>query len=52
MTTGGWIILLTSNLFVLVLCGWCIYKVVTVPGESEHIRNPKYEDPHDPIGEE
>jgi hypothetical protein len=29
MTTGGWIFLLTSMIFVWGLCGWCFYKVMT-----------------------
>jgi hypothetical protein len=35
MTTLGWIFLITSNLFVWGLTGWCFYKVLTVPGEIE-----------------
>lgn len=31
MTIGGWIIFVLSNLFVLTLCVWCLYKVVIVP---------------------
>lgn len=37
MTTGGWIIMLASVGFVTVLLAWCIYKVITTPGSSEHL---------------
>lgn len=38
MTIGGWIIMITSISAVTYLMGWCIYKVVTTPGEADHLR--------------
>lgn len=35
MTTGGWVFMTISLLFVWGLCGWSFYKVMTVPGEIE-----------------
>jgi len=35
MNTGGWIILIVSVSTVSALFAWCIYKVLTLPGESE-----------------
>ena len=37
MTIGGWIIMLLSVSSVTMLMIWCIYKVLTTPGETEHI---------------
>lgn len=38
MTTAGWIIMLTSISTVTLLLGWCIYKVLKTPGETDHLR--------------
>lgn len=35
MTTGGWVFMTLSLLFVWGLTGWCFFKVLTVPGEIE-----------------
>lgn len=35
MTTGGWVFMTISLLFVWGLTGWSFYKVLTVPGEIE-----------------
>lgn len=35
MTTGGWVFMTISLLFVWGLTGWCFFKVLTVPGEIE-----------------
>jgi len=37
MTTGGWIMLITSIVSVTSLFIWCIYKVLSIPEETEHI---------------
>jgi di/tricarboxylate transporter len=37
LTTGGWVIMVLSVGFVTLLLAWCIYKVVTTPGETEHL---------------
>ena len=38
MTTGGWIIMITSITAVTSLMAWCLYKVLTTPGETDHLR--------------
>lgn len=45
MTTGGWIILILSVGTVTALFSWCIYKVFTTPGETEHIHGFEFETP-------
>lgn len=40
MTFEGWIIMILSVGFVTGLLGWCIYKVVATPGETEHLHSP------------
>jgi hypothetical protein len=40
MNTGGWIIMLSSVGFVTVLFGWCIWKVLTTPGEADRLHSP------------
>lgn len=37
MTTGGFIIMIISVGTVSLLFVWCIWKVLSTPGESEHI---------------
>lgn len=37
MTPGGYLIMSVSIGVVSLLLGWCIYKVFTTPGESEHM---------------
>ena len=37
MTLSGWIIMALSVSTVTVLFLWCIYKVLTIPEETEHI---------------
>ena len=39
MTLGGWIVMILSVGGVTGLFLWCIYKVVTVPGATEHLRS-------------
>lgn len=34
MTPGGWFVMLVSVGFVVILFGWCIYKVLTPPDKS------------------
>lgn len=50
MNTGGWIILLISVGGVTSLFVWCIWKVLTTPGESEHIHGLEMDIP-DPRGQ-
>jgi len=37
MTLGGWIIMFISVGTVSGLFAWCLWKVLTTPGESEHM---------------
>ena len=47
MTIGGWITMILSVGFVTSLLTWCIYKVITVPGASEHVHSQADIDPGD-----
>jgi len=38
MTTGGWMIMIISVGTVCGLFAWCMWKVFSTPGESEHMR--------------
>jgi hypothetical protein len=46
MTIGGWIMLILSVGSAVSLFVWCIYKVMTIPEETEHLRNFNEPDPH------
>lgn len=37
MTTGGWIIMIVSITTVTYLMGWCIYKILSTPGEIDRV---------------
>ena len=37
MTTSGWIVMLLSVTGMSVLMLWCIAKVITTPGSTEHL---------------
>lgn len=39
MTGPGWVTMIVSVGFVSGLLAWCIYKVLTTPGASEHIHS-------------
>ena len=39
LTVGGWVTMLLSVGFVTGLLAWCIYKVLTTPGETEHLHS-------------
>lgn len=39
MTIGGWIGMLVSVAAVTLLLGWCMFKVLTTPHETEHLRS-------------
>ena len=34
MTIGGWIFMTLSVSFVTILCGWCFYRVLSLPEEE------------------
>lgn len=40
MTTAGWILMLSSCGSVVLLTGYCYYRVLTTPRTSEHIHAP------------
>lgn len=45
MDTAGWIIMLTSVSSVTLLFGWCLYKVLSIPHETEHLHGFEQEPP-------
>ena len=47
MSLGGWIVLLCSVSIMSGLLGWCIYRVVSTPGSTEHLHSQADIDPHD-----
>ncbi len=47
MITGGWIIMILAVGGMTGLLAWCVYKVVSTPGSSEHIHAQSDIDPHD-----
>jgi hypothetical protein len=47
MTTAGWIIMCLAIGGMTGLLCWCIYKVVSTPGSTEHLHAPVDIDTHD-----
>ena len=45
MTYGGWIMLILSIGSVTSLFVWCIYQVLTIPQETEHVHGFEQETP-------
>ena len=45
MTAAGWTIMILSVGTVTLLFAWCIYKVMTTPGETEHLHGFEQETP-------
>lgn len=45
MTTLGWLIMIISVGTVTALLAWCVYKVLTIPDETEHIHGFEQETP-------
>ena len=39
MTAGGWLIMLLSVGFVTGLFGWCIWRVLSHPGATDHMHS-------------
>lgn len=52
MTIGGWINLILSVGLVTSAFAWCIYKVLTTPGETEHLHGFDLETPDSKDNEE
>lgn len=49
MTPGGWIIMLVSTGGVTALFLWCLWKVFTLPDETEKIHGFEFETPDEKI---
>ncbi len=49
MTIGGWIILIISVGTVVILFTWCIYKVLSIPDETEHLHGFEQETPDEKV---
>lgn len=47
MTTAGWIIMCLAIGGMTGLLIWCIYKVISTPGSTEHLHAPADIDTHD-----
>lgn len=47
MTTGGWIMMLFAIGGMTTLLVWCIWKVITTPGSTDHLHSPADIDPRD-----
>ena len=45
MTTAGLLVMLLSVGTVTLLFGWCIWKVLTTPNETERIHGVEFETP-------
>lgn len=45
MTTGGWIIMLLSTGAVTTLFLWCLWRVLTLPDETDKIHGFEFETP-------
>lgn len=45
MTIGGWIIMLLSVGGVTLLFAWCLYKVLSTPGETKKVHGFEIETP-------
>ena len=39
MTLGGWIAMILSVGGVTALSAWCVWKVLTTPGSTEHLHS-------------
>ena len=39
MTPAGWVIMILAAGGMTLLLGWCIYKVITTPGSTEHLHS-------------
>ncbi len=45
MTAAGWIIMFVSVGSVTSLLIWCVYKIVSIPDETEHVHGFEQEPP-------
>jgi hypothetical protein len=47
MTAGGWLVMILAIGGMTGLLVWCVWKVVSTPGSTEHLHSPADIDPHD-----
>lgn len=47
MTTSGWCVMLLTVTGMTGLLLWCVYKVLSTPGSSEHLHSQVDIDTHD-----
>lgn len=47
MNPGGWILMILSVGSVMALLIFCFYRVLTLPGSTEHMQDPLEIDTHD-----
>ena len=47
MTPSGWLFMVCSIGFVLLLTGWCFYRVLAKPSAANHMHAPLDVDTHD-----
>jgi hypothetical protein len=40
MTTAGWIFMLSSITFVVLLCAYCFARVIRKPAAADHMHSP------------
>lgn len=45
MTAAGWFIMAVSVTAVTALLAWCVYKVLSIPSETEHVHGFEQETP-------
>ena len=47
MTVAGWMVMGVAVLGMTGLLSWCVYKVVSIPGSTEHLHSTSDIDPED-----
>jgi len=47
MTSGGWMVMVLSVVGMTSLLAWCVYKVLSTPGSTEHLHSQVDIDTHD-----
>jgi len=47
MTAGGWIMMCLAIGGMTGLLAWCVWKVISTPGSTEHLHSPADIDPED-----
>ena len=47
MTSGGWMVMVLSVVGMTSLLAWCVYKVLSTPGSTEHLHSQVAIDTHD-----